>query len=1082
MTNGSPKCDVCNKNIKKSLKTWLCLNCLKEALPFNSEDDNSLYFTNKGIINEQNLHNVDITLSPEDRRIIKEINMLISQNDDIDNSNENFCKYYSIEKFCKTRFTTARLSIFHLNIASIQFHFDELNILLNSLKFKFDIINITETKLQKGVAPIKDINIPNYRYFHTPTEASKGGTLIYVSNDFNAKPRKDLEIYEPKTIESTFVELVLPKVKNIIVGCIYKHHNISINDFKKQLLPIIHKVEKENKPLYLCGDFNIDLLKIDCDKQTNEYFEALTDTKLLPLITIPTRIVAKSKTLIDNVFTTRYNPLIVSGNLTVSISDHVPQFAIIPCQNRITLPKDHNIIVQDFKKLNFNRFSHDLLSLNFDYIDKTENTIHDITTKFVGDVNSVINKHAPLRKITKKEYKEKCKPWLNTTIRAAIQKRDKLFSELKNKDSVEIRNSLKEQVKLEKNKIKQMIRASKKAYYGNMFQVNSGNTKKLWKGINSLIGKGNSKDAINCIEIKENGKLECITDKRQISDNFNTFFCGIAEKILNSRKFCGNKHYTRYLKRFDQSFKINLTDKNEVETIIKNMNPSKSVGPNSIQPGILAKVSEILAEPISKICNISFSTGVFPDPLKISKVIPIHKKESKLEVGNYRPISLLSNINKIIEKLMHFRMQVYLEKHKMIYNLQFGFREKHSTNHAIIGMIEKIQQAMKNKQLAVGIFIDLQKAFDTVNHDILLDKLNHYGIKGISNRWFRSYLSQRKQFTSIDGVNSSCKTVLHGVPQGSVLGPLLFLLYINDLHNCIKNSTVFHFADDTNLMYVPEKKVRNRNVVRRLNVDLKLLNNWLLANKISLNSTKTELVYFRKKGTPTPDHKVTLNGFKLIPSSSIKYVGVLLDEHLTYTSHVNELKIKLKRANNMLSVTRHYVSKNILKQIYYGQFNSRMVYGCLIWGHRNQNINQIFTLQKKALRIMEFAGYSAPSSTLFQDLKVLKFPDIIKLNNILFVHSVLNDKSPEYFRNYFEQIKANKRYEITRNPKSLCSIPSGSIDLSFCDTGSFKYQCALDWNEITKKLSDKSSPPNWLKDLAPSNIKKLVKEHFLSSY
>ena len=459
-----------------------------------------------------------------------------------------------------------------------------------------------------------------------------------------------------------------------------------------------------------------------------------------------------------------------------------------------------------------------------------------------------------------------------------------------------------------------------------------------------------------------------------------------------------------------------------------------------------------------------------------------HKKDSKLEVSNYRPISLLSNINKIIEKLMHFRLQVYLEQHKMIYKLQFGFREKHSTNHAIISMIEKIQQAMKNNQLAVGIFIDLQKAFDTVNHEILLHKLNYYGIKGLSNSWFRSYLNKREQFTSIDGVNSSSKAVIHGVPQGSVLGPLLFLLYINDLHKCIKNSTVFHFADDTNLMYIPEKKVRNKNVVRRLNIDLKLLNNWLLANKISLNSTKTELVYFRKKGTPTPNYKVTLNGFKLLASNSIKYVGVLLDEHLMYNAHLTDLKVKLKRANNILSISRHYVPKKILEQIYYGQFNSKMTYGCLIWGCRNQVSDQILALQKKAVRIMGFAGYTTPSTVLFKDFKILKLPDIIKMNSIIFVHSVLNNMSPEYFRNYFEEIKLNPRYEITRNPKSLCSIPLGSIDVSSCINGSFKHQCAVNWNETLKNLSDKNSSPGWLKNLAPSVLKKLLKEHFLNSY
>ena len=186
---------------------------------------------------------------------------------------------------------------------------------------------------------------------------------------------------------------------------------------------------------------------------------------------------------------------------------------------------------------------------------------------------------------------------------------------------------------------------------------------------------------------------------------------------------------------------------------------------------------------------------------------------------------------------------------KSIYELQFGFRENHSTNHAIISIMQKIQEAIQNDNIAIGIFIDLQKAFDTVNHSILLDKLKHYGVSGVSNSWFKTYLTGRKQYVSIGGETSDLSTTEHGVPQGSVLGPLLFLIYINDLHQCIKNSNTFHFADDTNLLYIPPKKMRNRNVVRKLNIDLKALNYWLMANKIALNSSKTELIIFRNKDT-----------------------------------------------------------------------------------------------------------------------------------------------------------------------------------------------------------------------------------------
>ena len=203
-----------------------------------------------------------------------------------------------------------------------------------------------------------------------------------------------------------------------------------------------------------------------------------------------------------------------------------------------------------------------------------------------------------------------------------------------------------------------------------------------------------------------------------------------------------------------------------------------------------------------KIFNLSLMTGVYPDMLKISKTIPIFKKGSRLLVSNYRPISLLSNLNKILEKIVHSRVYKFLEDSQCIYSLQFGFRKKHSTNHALIDITETIRRALDDKKFACGVFVDLQKAFDTVNHDILIDKLDHYGIRGASKNWFSSYLTNRSQFVSILGFDSSTKPIPHGVPQGSVLGPLLFLIYINDLHFAIKNSKVYHFADDTNLLNI----------------------------------------------------------------------------------------------------------------------------------------------------------------------------------------------------------------------------------------------------------------------------------------
>ena len=292
----------------------------------------------------------------------------------------------------------------------------------------------------------------------------------------------------------------------------------------------------------------------------------------------------------------------------------------------------------------------------------------------------------------------------------------------------------------------------------------------------------------------------------------------------------------------DKTFVAYECDEREVESLISTLNPKKSSGPNSLPSLILFEFKAELSIPLSLLFNISINTGVFPSILKLSQTTPVYKKGSKITKSNYCPISLLSNINKLIEKMMFNRTYLFLENNKSIYNLQFGFRNKHSTGHALIEITEKIRNALDNGEIACGVFIDLQKAFDTVNHKILVNKLEYYGIRGLCNKWFKSYLSNRKQYVSIDGFKSEIQEIKHGVPQGSVLGPLLFLIYINDLHNAIVYSKTYHFADDTNLLNV---SLSAKKIQKQMNIDLKCLYKWLMANKISLNWSKTELIIFR---------------------------------------------------------------------------------------------------------------------------------------------------------------------------------------------------------------------------------------------
>ena len=320
-----------------------------------------------------------------------------------------------------------------------------------------------------------------------------------------------------------------------------------------------------------------------------------------------------------------------------------------------------------------------------------------------------------------------------------------------------------------------------------------------------------------------------------------------------------------------------------------------------------------------------------------------------------------------------------------------------------------------------------------------------------------------------------------------MLGPLLFLIYINDLHTCITHSTTRHFADDTNLIHILNKSFPNR--TKKLNKDLRSLNHWLLANKISLNSAKTEIIIFRKFGSPIPNKSIKLNGVKLLARSKVKYVGITLDEHLSFEPHRKFLQCQLKRANNLLSISRHYVPSEILLQIYFGQFYSRLVYGSQIWGLVDNDNLKILTQQKKSIRKISFSHFEAHSDPLFKNLGLLKLPDIMKINNIIFVHNVLNNKAPTVFNNYFK-FKPLHEHNTIRNPNSLYSVPRGSLELPktnlLVGKKSVKYICANTWNITLKELSrlypDLANNPNWFKDLSVFKLKKLLKNHFLDSY
>ena len=681
----------------------------------------------------------------------------------------------------------------------------------------------------------------------------------------------------------------------------------------------------------------------------------------------------------------------LSGNICFSISDHLPQFCFFPSFEGKFPGENATFYKQDWAKFNREDFILDFLEEDWNTLFERFNHHPELCLNVFNDrMKVIVERHLPTVKLTKREVRSKIKPWITPGILKSIKLRDHYQRKHARAKTKESKDRFYELYRTYRNMIVTLTRRSKKNHYVRYFDFHSKNSRKVWSGICDLISaKDNSKPPISIID---GDALS--SEPETVANAFNDFFTTIADSIRDKMPPSFN-HFSSFMKDPNlHSLLLRPTTSQEISKVIGSFSINKSCGPHSIPNKILKLLRHDISVPISTLINSSFLTGIFPSVLKISQVVPVFKnKGSPLEVSNYRSISLLSNIEKIYEKVMHSRLMGFLDHYNQIYSKQFGFRKAHSTEHTLINIVERIRNAIDKGEFACGVFVDLQKAFDTVDHEILLAKLDHYGVRGIVNDWFRSYLTNRSQFVSLGGSKSQLKPINHGVPQGSVLGPLLFLVYINDLHHCIRTSETYHFADDTHLLNF-SKTVWN--LCGRVNSDLRVLVSWLNANKISLNTNKTEFVIFRspwRRMDCIP--RIKLFGQKLSPSKSVKYLGVHLDEHLNWKVHTAFVASKLRRANGAISKLRHYVPRSILLNIYHAIFASHARYASQIWGLcDNTTTHRIQILQNTALRLMTFKEPRSSANPLYHELSLLTIFNQVKVMNVCYVQKYLQGNLP----------------------------------------------------------------------------------------
>ena len=421
--------------------------------------------------------------------------------------------------------------------------------------------------------------------------------------------------------------------------------------------------------------------------------------------------------------------------------------------------------------------------------------------------------------------------------------------------------------------------------------------------------------------------------------------------------------------------------------------------------------------------NLSLSTGTVPDDIKVAKVVPIYKKDNPQHFGNYRPVSVLPTFSKILERIVHDRCCDFLVKNNVLYQKQYGFRNNHTTYLAVLDFVKEVNKAIDDDKLTVGIFMDLSKAFDTIDHTILLDKLYHYGFRGVSHAWFSDYLSNRKQYVQFNNTVSSHEKVICGVPQGSILGPLLFILYMNDICNTSKLLSFILFADDTTVFF-SDKDI---NVLYdTMNNELQEVCNWFKCNKLSLNASKTNLMLLGtayKTKNAKVDNSIQLDGCKLTRITSTKFLGMIIDENLTWKSHIENVCKLCSRNLGVLNKVKHFLPKNSLYQLYCSFILPYLLYGILLWGNASMTyLTKVFKLQKRAIRIISNSSYLCHTKPLFEKYNTLNIFELYNKELGIFMYKYKKGLLPSSFDHVFTELgsfheyntrfKTNFRHEI----------------------------------------------------------------------
>lgn len=844
-------------------------------------------------------------------------------------------------------------TLYHNNIRSLTKNLDEMKVYLSQISTEFDCFVFTETWQLQDISLFR---LENYNMIYNEGHFNQNdGVVIYLKSGIN---------YESKIIRIGDIKVINVLIyfnnQNLSITAIYRSPSSSPYQFNQDLRNYLNENNTHiHNYKIIVGDINIDILS-DLD-YSQEYLNIFSEAGYNSVINNYTRVTHSSKSCIDHIFVRSaqdldlYEGIILKSNIT----DHFATLLNLELEKINTVEtKEANFIT----KINFEKLKILADKENWDELSKGINDMDVIVDTLIDKLQYIIKGATYKIKVAKKR-----KQWITSGLIKSTNRKNYLYKKSCN-DPNNIQ--LKQEYNDYKNKLSTLIKVTKINYFKQQLQK-ANSSKNIWLTINNMTGHQNK----NRTEIKKikNEDDEVITSKKDISEEFVKYFTNVGKKLADKIPKSKNTFCTG--KREVNSVFFSPTTAEEVKMNIANLKNHTSPGIDGISSDVLKALRDNIAAILAEIINKSIDLGYFPAAFKASIIKPIFKTGDKEKVNNYRPISLLSNLAKVYEKIIKIRMSEYIKKYDLLSEKQFGFRENKSTQDAIAYLTDMIYSSLNKHKKSACVFLDLAKAFDTVSHPQLLQNLEQIGVRGKTYGLMESYLTGRKQTVQIDDIKSEPRLVEYGVPQGTVLGPLLFTIYINNLFEIQSTGHVVSFADDTAIFYEEDDWA---DLKIKIEKDFSKIKSWFDNKLLTINFDKTKFIPFACYKNSLPNYN-NLNikydnnkEFNIESTDHIKYLGIYIDCHMRWDVHINYLIKKIRGIIYKFKQIKQILEFNQLKIIYYALIESQLQYGIIGWGGvMNIHLNNLNIIQKRILKIMLNRSPQYPSKLVYAEAKVL---------------------------------------------------------------------------------------------------------------